>query len=43
MSSNENEEEEVGLGTGDSGSDDRNDCAAKARSSRAWVWEGCCC
>lgn len=28
------------MGTGDSGSDDRKDCAAEARSSRDWVWEG---
>ena len=34
------EGEGEGLGTGDKGSDDRNDCAAEARSSRDWVWEG---
>ena len=36
------EGEGEGLGTGDKGSDDRNDCAAEARSSRDWVWEGGC-
>lgn len=35
-----NETEEEGLGTGDNGRDDRNDCAAEARSSRDWIWEG---
>ena len=28
------------MGTGDSGSDDKKDCAAEARPSRDWVWEG---